>query len=112
MNAPEVRRDRCLRRYATRFARFCLLRHRCPSDHPVLSTEVQLVDMARSKLQEELLSGLSVDGLARMRADLEFEIRQTARDWVLAQPVDGSVIAAVLEAVDREDLGRLFLLDN
>jgi len=101
-----------LEKYAIRFARLCLLRCFCPPDHPILVTEIQLVDMARSKLQEEFLSRLSTDALARARSDLEFEIKQAAKDWVFVQPVDANIIATVLEAVDREDLDRLFLVDN
>ena len=90
----------------------CYLRHRCPPDHPILSTEIQLVDMARSKLQEELLLKTSVDALMRMRDDLEFEIRQVAKDWVLSHSMGEGARASVLEAVDGEDLGRLFLLNS
>ncbi len=90
----------------------CYLKHHCSSDHPILSTEVQLVDMARSKLQEELLFRTSVDALTRMRDDLEFEIRQAARDWILSRPMDEDVRASVLKAVDEEDLSRLFLLNS
>jgi hypothetical protein len=70
------------------------------------------MDMARSKLQEDLLSRVSIDVLRRMQNDLEFEIRQMAKDWVLSHPMEKDTRASVLEDVDGEDLSRLFLLDS
>lgn len=103
---PEV----FLKKYAVRLARLCLIRCRCEKDHPVLTTEVHLVDMARSKLREELLSRSSVDAIARMRCDLEFEIRQLAREHLEGMCTDDVVRAQAMKEVDTADLGTIFLM--
>lgn len=104
--------DRFLKKYAMRMARLCYLRHHCQRDDPVLATEMQLMDMAHSKLQEALLSRSSVDALGRMRCDLEFEIRQLAREWATSEPMGKEARTSVLELIEGEDLSRLFLLDS
>jgi hypothetical protein len=41
--------------YAARFARKCLLEHLCPTGHPVLDMEIQLISEAKNGLQNHLL---------------------------------------------------------
>ena len=103
--------DRFLGKYAHRLARLCVLTAQCPEDHPMLSTERNLMDMARSKLQEALLRKLSVDGFRRMRPDLEYLIRQSAKEDASLWSVPAGSRAPILRAIDAEPLDSLFTLD-
>ncbi len=82
----------------------------------MVSTEIQLMDMARSKLQEAFLRKVDAEGFQRMRTDLEYAIRQAAKDIaiqdLLPQPsFPGTFSQAILDAIDREPLDSLFHLD-
>lgn len=105
---PEV----FLKKYATRLARLCLIRCQCDEGHPVLATELHLVDMARSKLREELLSRSPMDVVQRMREDLEFEIRQTAKEYLCGMVVDAEVRDRASARIDDADLADLFVMAN
>lgn len=67
--------------YATRVARMIFLRHKCGEDHPTLVSEIALVEMARSRLREQILSGSVTEaGLAvRVRELVVENLRSMVR---------------------------------
>lgn len=50
------RRPKCASVYARRVARLLYLQSKCSDDHPVVRSELMLVDMARAKLAEHALA--------------------------------------------------------
>ena len=98
-------------RYARRLARLCLLKQRCGEDHQVLRTEINLMDMARSKLQASILRKVDVDAFRDLRPDIEFLVRQEAKDSVRLWAEDRRTADEVRTAIDKEPLDSLFLLD-
>lgn len=99
-----------LRTYATRFARLCYLRTVCPEDHPVVTTEKQLLDMARSKFQEAMFSKYDEDDVPGIRPILESEIRRLAKSGLEQQISDLETRRRVSSSIDEESFDRLFIV--
>lgn len=81
-----------------------LLRNRCEAGHPVLSVEMDLVEMAKSKLQEHLMSRYSSDSRRLLKPLLESWIRATAQERILSFDEDDSVKETVMVAIQNENL--------
>lgn len=96
-----------IRTYASRLARLCFLRRRCDGDHPVLLTEVELVEMAKSRLQEQavLRFGRSLDSRAHI---LAATIRRVAAKWITCSLEDEDERELVLVELSQEDVASLF----
>ncbi len=94
--------------YATRLARLYFLQHACSDDHPVLIAEQQLIEMARSKLQESLLVSFSVDEILKMRPYIAWWVKSIARIRACSH-IDGKDAQGIVTlSIDDEELGDLF----
>ena len=89
-----------LRTYAMRVARRMLLRRCCEEGHPVLAIEEDLVQMARSRLQEFLLASYSPDDLAGVRPAVHQAVQRAASAWIVAADGDQDVKSSLLEQLD------------
>ena len=77
----------------------------------MVRTEKNLMDMARSNLQEAMLRKYSIDGFRRLRADLECIIRQSAKENASLQDLSEGDRSSIMEAIDGDSLDSLFCLD-
>ncbi len=94
--------------YARRRARMIFLRRRLEDGHPVLATESQLVDMARSKLMEALLSQHGEAGVLRMRPEIEDSVRFSMRRSAPGLASEGGGREQLLADIESEPLDSLF----
>lgn len=94
--------------FALRLARKCFLQQFCQEDHPVLSTELHLIEMARSKLQEHILATISLKDLPKMRPIIEAQIRMIAKNRVLVYIEVDTHKDAVIQVLDKESLDDIF----
>jgi hypothetical protein len=97
--------------YALRLARLCYLRHLCPKDHPVLITELHLVEIAQSKLREYILSNYSLEEIQMLKPSFESEIKQIARNKIKNQLIDWNTYpdtSDTLKSIDDFDLNAIF----
>lgn len=99
--------DDVVRTFALRLARRCLLEQLCPKDHPVLDTERQLVEMARSKLQEHLTIFHSRDDFEIVAAKMRTRIVELAEKKTRHQIDDDALCHAVINAIRMENLDDL-----
>ena len=98
--------------YATRLARLYFLQHACSDNHPVLVAEQQLIEMARSKLQESLLASFSVDEILKTRPYIVWWIRSIAKIRACSH-IDGEKAQkAVTLSIDGDKLDDLFKLNG
>jgi hypothetical protein len=93
-----------VRTFALRIARKCFLQYWCSEDHPVLEVELCLVEMASSKLQEQLLIHYRRQELEALKVPLEAQIRLLARIRIGVWAEAEDVREDVLGALDREIL--------
>lgn len=100
--------DEAVRTFANRIARKVLL-ERLPDGHPVKANEENLVEMARSSLQELILCHPS---RASLRPGLEGRIRRIARDRIELSDEDDEAKAAASVTVAFMDLSDLFPVVN
>jgi hypothetical protein len=94
--------------YATRLARLYYLQHACSDDHPVLVAEQQLIEIARSKLQEVLLASFSVDEILKMRPYIVWWIKSTAKIRACSHIDNEKAQSAVTSSIESEELNDLF----
>jgi flagellar basal body-associated protein FliL len=95
--------------YARRRARMVFLRRHVEEDHPVLTTEIQLISMARSKLMEDLLSEHGEAGLQDMKAEIVDRIRSIMRRNASSLISDASGRDQLFADIENEPLDNLFL---
>lgn len=96
-----------MRTYASRLARLCFLKQKCEQDHPVLLTEQELVEMAKSRLQEQaaIKFGASLESKAHILAS---SVRGIAAKWVACSLDDEDERESVLTAIHQDDVAGLF----
>lgn len=99
-----------LRTFATRVARGLFLESLKLGDidHPILATEVRLIAMAKSKLQEHLLATMGAEEMLRSRPDIESQIRRIAKGWIRRQAADGYDLSDTLKKIDESAFEDLF----
>lgn len=99
--------DQAIRTFGKRFARRMILRRSFGESHPVLSIEDDLVEMARSQLQEVILATVpgAEDGL---RDELVISLRRAAADRISDSTEEEDTKAQMLLDVAREDFDDLF----
>lgn len=99
-----------LKTFATRVARRFFLESLKLGDmgHPILTTEISLIAMAKSKLQENLLATIGADGLLQARPEIERQIRHVAKGWISRQTSDGYDTSDVLRKIDAATFEDLF----
>ncbi len=84
------------------------LRRHLGEGHPVMATEAQLIDMARSELLEQLLA--EHGSLEAVRPQVEAKVRSAMLRAASSLASDQPGREQLLEEVDREPLDGLFLL--
>ncbi len=107
-NFPEIRRSDIFRTFANRFARYKYLKHLCEDDHPVLIVESELVEIAKSKLQELVFTKISNDQRKVFKLLLESWIRAVAQERILGYDESDDVKEAVMISIQNESLASLF----
>lgn len=99
-----------MRTYACRIARLCFLKGHCHEpDHPVLQTETQLVEMARSKLMEQVAMKFGPGTATGNLETIENDLRTMAKGWICSSVDDEDereVVMARLEQADFNWLGH------
>ena len=95
------------RTYAMRFARICLLRMRCGEEHLVTVTERDLIDMAKTKLQEEVLSSLSYSEIEYLREELISQIKRFAIEKIRGFDLNKTDRNILIKQILSEDLSDL-----
>ncbi len=98
--------------FAARYARLCFLRRRCNDDHPVLITEVQLVEIARTKLREQLLIRYGSVGMQSRELKISVVIKSMARRCIESTLDDEFERDQVLELIESGDLSEVFRVIN
>lgn len=98
--------EAAIRTLANRMARQ-LLTSRLPKGHPVRDSEDDLVEMARSRLQELMLCHPARSSHAT-RKHTEGRIRGAAIEWVMRSDEDDHVKEALAGALMSADLADLF----
>lgn len=94
--------------YARRMARMSFLRRHVEEGHPVLVTELQLIEMARSKLLEELISQHGMEGLLAVRSDVLEQVRSAMRRSASSLVSDAGGRAQLYADIESEPLDGLF----
>lgn len=84
------------------------LRRYVDGDHPVLVTERQLVEMARSKLLESLLAKHGESGMDAARPGVEFRIRDVMRRSVNGLASDPASRDQLVKDMESEPLDSAF----
>lgn len=92
-----------IRTFAMRLARRCSLERICSREHPVMITELHLIEMAKSKLQEYVL--INVPYI--LPEVLENQIRNVASMEAASYVNDEATRRAVMRAIWREKLDDL-----
>lgn len=103
---PDFRGVDAVKTFALRVARLLLLRRHCGADHPVLSTEEDLVQMARSRLQEYVLA--HVPEVDEARASVDRAVRELATRKVLLDEEDVDRLDGLLEDLRAFPLDDIF----
>lgn len=85
------------------------LRRHVEEGHPILATEGQLVEMARSKLMEELLSQHGESGLQEFRTEIMERIRSCMRRSASSLVSDAGGRKQLFSDIEKESLDNLFL---
>lgn len=99
---------KAVRTYALRIARRCFLSHFCSDDHPVYRTELDLVEMARSALQEQILASIPAAGIPAAKTGIESRIRLIARKRIGAFSENEDILKNAIEALAKESFEDLF----
>ena len=106
-SVPELGELDLLQTYASRVARRMLLMRFCGEGHPVLAIEEDLIQMAKSRLQEFLLASFDSDRLDLVRPLLSSVVRKVAYSRIMASDADHEVKESLLEELQdmpMEDL--------
>ncbi len=85
-----------------------LRHHISDPGHPVLEAERRLVEMARSKLLEHLLSSRGDDGLLSDRESVEAEVRAATVEQVRGLTSDLELREELTRELSEETLEHLF----
>ena len=85
------------------------LRRHVEEGHPVLTTESQLIEMARSKLMEDLLSQHGEAGLQAAKPDILDQVRSAMRRNASSLVSDASGRDQLFADIEKEPLDNLFL---
>ena len=101
------RLDQAVRTFGNRYARRMILRRSFGDSHPVLQVENNLVEMARSQLQEVILATLP-NIPETTRGELVRSLRRAASERILASEEDEEVKEDMLTDVENEDFADLF----
>lgn len=102
---PDFKTVEAVRTFALRVARLMIIRQHCQGDHPILSIEEDLVQMARSRLQEYILVSIPRDAETRLavsQAVLEVVSRRIQMDE--EDPVRLSRIFEDLQSFPLDDI--------
>jgi len=96
--------------YARRKARMLFLRCHVPGDHPVLAAELLLIEMAKAKLLEALLSadGSFLSSPAS-RASTESAIKERMRQSTMNLVSDAYTRSLIFAEVDKEDIDSILI---
>ena len=110
MNGFCVKKPRSLvNTYAIRLGRFCYLQHFCGDQHPVFLIETNLLQMAESKLREQLYVTYGVSRLDQTRVELEKNIRSMAKHNISEQIEDDRDRSVIFSIIDDMDLNSIFV---
>ncbi len=101
-----------IRVYSGRVARLLFLKKYCEEGHPVLETELNLVEMARSKLQECLMSSRGFEGMLRSRPEVERNLRASVKARLAHHADDPDTLKDLSLQVDALSFDDLFLTPN
>ncbi len=101
---PSIKNSNPLKTFSHRLARLMLLRIRCEADHPVLIVEMELIEMAKSKLQEFIMTQVSKDSIRLLKPILETWIRVAAQERALSFDEDDYIKEQVLSAILSENV--------
>lgn len=104
---PHLRNADALRVFAQRLARLMYLRRVCEPDHPVLSVENELIEMAKSKLQEYIFVNVPANQTKMYGILIQSWIKSIALERAVSSDEDDSVKERVMEAIMAEDLSKL-----
>jgi hypothetical protein len=83
--------------FASRVGRKCFLEHFCETDHPVLMTERELVEIARSKMLEQFIIHPQSNWPA-----LQKIMMRMARHWVASHVDDHETSDRILRRIKEE----------
>jgi len=84
------------------------LRRHVEEGHPVLTTEGQLIEMARSKLMEDLLSQHGEAGLLLVKAEVIDRVRSAMRRNASSLVSDAGGREQLFADIESEPLDNLF----
>lgn len=90
-----------LRLYALRVGRMFYLKYFCADDHPVLSTEKTMVEMARSKLLEQIYA-LPKSRMYHLKPHVESVIVKVAHEWLKKNLDDEDQLQKIIEEIKTE----------
>jgi len=93
--------------YATRLGRLCYLKYYCGPSHPVYVTETHLVQMAESKLREQLYIFYGTR-LNQYRVTLENRIKSMAKMRISDQIENDVDRNNIFIIIDNADLKSIF----
>ena len=96
-----------VRVFTSRLARRAVLRRSCPSGHPVLAIEDDLIEMARSKLQEHMLSSYPEGVVPALREEIRSAMRLIARERVTKYGEDEPLRTELVDEVCSEPMDVL-----
>ena len=86
---------------ASRIGRKCFLEHFCEASHPVLMTELELVEMARSKMIEQFIIHPQNDWPMLQKA-----MTKIARHWISSHINDHEISNRILCKI-KEDIAEI-----
>lgn len=93
---------KAVRVFAARLARKCFLEHCCSDEHPILSIERDLVEMARSKMMEQLLSIYRHGTLGSAQPAIIKMILKMARSRIASHVEDEEIQETIMQSVQSE----------
>jgi hypothetical protein len=95
-----------LRVYTTRIVRRHFLRKFCDSDHPVLNIETDLISMAKSKLQEYIISMLTPI-LPEFRTTIDKYVKDLASEKTMHLDLDDEDKMEIISLIMGENFEDL-----
>lgn len=104
---PSVRNSEAFQVFTKRLARLMFLKQICEADHPVLSTERSLVEMAKTRLQEYVFIHISNDKIKMYRPLIETWVRAVTLERVMNYNEEDSIKESVMRSIQIENLSDL-----
>lgn len=96
------------RTFANRFARYMFLSHVCDLNHPVLKIEIELLKIAKSKLQEFVFRSISGSQMKSFRPLFESWVKSIARKRILGFDEDDKVKELIILSIKNKNFEDLF----